>query len=410
MKNNKKITIILSIIGTLIILMGSVYAFFTYSKSANAFTLTSNSITATFTSGNNQINFNNAYPISDEYALQNIDKLDYIDFTVSGNVSNNSEAVGYEIFLTEANGNTLSSNYVKLYLTDNNNNQIVEPSLYSSLNLTTYPNEPTGKVIYKTKTKGETKQYRLYCWLDKDFEDNSISRTFSFYVNLYAYNDNIDNLYTVTFDANGGDVDIDSKEVIYHENYGKLPTPEREGYTFLGWNGKNMLNKKDSLIEGIRNETETIEWYSTAFDNSWVVNTLKPTFEYTISYSIKCIDIPYHTNTYSNNLGFYLFNRTSSSIRWMMTYYIQKDESLEYNNTFITPSDVNDSSANYNVIVYTNLYLDNEQTVISKVKFSNIQLEEGSEATEYEPYYITSDTKVVQNKDHTLKAIWKENE
>ena len=221
MKNNKKITIILSIIGTLIILMGSVYAFFTYSKSANAFTLTSNSITATFTSGNNQINFNNAYPISDEYALQNIDKLDYIDFTVSGNVSNNSEAVGYEIFLTEANGNTLSSNYVKLYLTDNNNNQIVEPSLYSSLNLTTYPNEPTGKVIYKTKTKGETKQYRLYCWLDKDFEDNSISRTFSFYVNLYAYNDNIDNLYTVTFDANGGDVDIDSKEVIYHENYGK---------------------------------------------------------------------------------------------------------------------------------------------------------------------------------------------
>ena len=168
-----------------------------------------------------------------------------------------------------------------------------------------------------------------------------------------------------------------------------------------------MLNKKDSLIEGIRNETETIEWYSTAFDNSWVVNTLKPTFEYTISYSIKCIDIPYHTNTYSNNLGFYLFNRTSSSIRWMMTYYIQKDESLEYNNTFITPSDVNDSSANYNVIVYTNLYLDNEQTVISKVKFSNIQLEEGSEATEYEPYYITSDTKVVQNKDHTLKAIWK---
>ena len=28
---------------------------------------------------------------------------------------------------------------------------------------------------------------------------------------------------------------------------------------------------------------------------------------------------------------------------------------------------------------------------------------------QYEPYYITSDTRVVQNQDHTLKAIWKEN-
>ena len=36
-----------------------------------------------------------------------------------------------------------------------------------------------------------------------------------------------------------------------------------------------------------------------------------------------------------------------------------------------------------------------------------LQIEKGDTATEYEPYYITSDTKVVQNKDHTLKAIWK---
>ena len=34
---------------------------------------------------------------------------------------------------------------------------------------------------------------------------------------------------------------------------------------------------------------------------------------------------------------------------------------------------------------------------------------EGSTATEYEPYYITSDTTVVQAKDHTLKAIWRQN-
>jgi len=37
-----------------------------------------------------------------------------------------------------------------------------------------------------------------------------------------------------------------------------------------------------------------------------------------------------------------------------------------------------------------------------------VQLEEGDTATEYEPYYITNDTKVVRHEDHTLKAIWEE--
>lgn len=41
------------------------------------------------------------------------------------------------------------------------------------------------------------------------------------------------------------------------------------------------------------------------------------------------------------------------------------------------------------------------------VQFSKIQLEEGSVATDYEPYKIEDTTQVVQNKNHTLKAIWK---
>ena len=43
------------------------------------------------------------------------------------------------------------------------------------------------------------------------------------------------NNYTVTFDANGGTVDITSKQVTYDSTYGTLPTPTRTGYTFEGW-------------------------------------------------------------------------------------------------------------------------------------------------------------------------------
>jgi len=42
------------------------------------------------------------------------------------------------------------------------------------------------------------------------------------------------NLYTVTFDANGGVCDESSKTVTYDESY-TLPSPSRTGYTFAGW-------------------------------------------------------------------------------------------------------------------------------------------------------------------------------
>ena len=102
----KKITIIFSILFMVIILLGSTYAFFTYSKSVSAFTLTSNRIKAEFVEGTNSINITNAYPISDEFALANLDKLSYLDFTVSSEISNEDQAVTYEIYLTEDTNNT----------------------------------------------------------------------------------------------------------------------------------------------------------------------------------------------------------------------------------------------------------------------------------------------------------------
>ena len=41
--------------------------------------------------------------------------------------------------------------------------------------------------------------------------------------------------YTVTFNANGGEVETTSKTVTYDSTYGTLPTPTRTGYTFKGW-------------------------------------------------------------------------------------------------------------------------------------------------------------------------------
>ena len=56
----------------------------------------------------------------------------------------------------------------------------------------------------------------------------------------------------VTFDPDGGTIpqgtkwtgsgNSATKEVTTGLTYGDLPTPTKEGYTFKGWNGKNMFN------------------------------------------------------------------------------------------------------------------------------------------------------------------------
>jgi uncharacterized repeat protein (TIGR02543 family) len=43
------------------------------------------------------------------------------------------------------------------------------------------------------------------------------------------------NEYTVTFDAQDGEVEPASKSVTYDANYGGLPTPTKTGHTFQGW-------------------------------------------------------------------------------------------------------------------------------------------------------------------------------
>lgn len=43
------------------------------------------------------------------------------------------------------------------------------------------------------------------------------------------------NSYTLTFNANGGNVSENSRKVNYGSQYGTLPIPTRNNYTFLGW-------------------------------------------------------------------------------------------------------------------------------------------------------------------------------
>ena len=252
---------------------------------------------------------------------------------------------------------------------------------------------------------------KLKIKISKDSTYNKYNYIVEFNNNGYTLSDTDKycNSYTVTFDANGGNLSTDSKKVFYHSTYGELPTPTRDGYTFLGWNGKNLLNKNESALVGIKIESSLSGWAYVAFENSWVNSILNPSTIYSISYNVECTNVPDYDSKYEHGYGFFrLYDFSSKNgVRLGQSQYLGKGDKIHISESFTAPSNLYD--ANYKLIIYTNRYLKDNNGVLGSMIFSNIQLEKGSTATEYEPYYITPSTTVVQDHNHTLTAIWQAN-
>ena len=69
--------------------------------------------------------------------------------------------------------------------------------------------------------------------------------------------------YLINFDANGGEVAVLSKTVVYGSIYGALPVPERDGYDFAGWytartSGTEIT--KESRVQETKSHTLYAHW------------------------------------------------------------------------------------------------------------------------------------------------------
>lgn len=71
------------------------------------------------------------------------------------------------------------------------------------------------------------------------------------------------NVYTITFDANGGRTDIAEKEVTYSESYGELPVPVLPEAEFLGWYTEaegGTLVTAETIVEIPEDQTLYAHW------------------------------------------------------------------------------------------------------------------------------------------------------
>ena len=211
------------------------------------------------------------------------------------------------------------------------------------------------------------------------------------------------NIYIVTFDPTLGQIDQTSKQVKYNEPYGELPTPTREGYTFKGWRGKNAFNPQDFYNIGKN--------YGVELENN----------------SIILSQYPYQENYTKMNLVLKNNTQYTLSYNWLVTQITQGERIKSGLN--IGCDDGTTAVSNGLVAVGGALDASGFKTLTSgesknlsfvrsagwqwsgTMKLSNIQLEEGTEATQYEPYQeYTSDTIVTRQENHTLYAMWEKKE
>ena len=196
--NNKKVRVsVLGILGIVLATIGVTYAFFSYSKTGTKENvIKTGAITFLYTEVDgigNGLGINDAMPMTD---AQGKAQSNYFDFKITSKKNNNYK-IPYTVTARMSNQSDDIGSVVKVYLTDDNNNEIEAPKLYSGL--TQYTNSSidvsgyTEKIIYQgnvpVSSTNYEKNFRLRMWIDEnaDYLANDYNnKTFVLTVNVYA--------------------------------------------------------------------------------------------------------------------------------------------------------------------------------------------------------------------------------
>ena len=209
-------------------------------------------------------------------------------------------------------------------------------------------------------------------------------------------------LIDVTFDANGGNVSIPSKQVMVGNKYGTLPTPTRAGYTFTNWAyGVPVIGMTYNA------------WVTSLASTDFITTNLKPSTEYKVEYDIvlnEAIPSGYSASqtdqwgnlglrsgtssyTYSFVRGGTLYDKSGSNYTVGNTYHIS--------GTYTTPSDLSTAV----MIFYTARCENSGSGYVINGTIKNVVFYEST----YTYGYVKSDTTNKLTSNHTLKAIWQKN-
>ncbi len=199
--SNSSKQILISILGVAILIVAVVgisFAAFTYARTGTTTnTITTGTITMSYTEGKNGITLTDALPITDDAGKALSAEGQYFDFTVNAKiVGKGTTKIDYVITATEVT-TSLPSTGVKAYLTSNTDATVeLAPTIVSTLPLTESGNSagaPVGEHILKSgsisttdNSVNETTTYRLRMWVDQNYQAPSTQQVYSIKVNVYG--------------------------------------------------------------------------------------------------------------------------------------------------------------------------------------------------------------------------------
>ena len=192
--NNSSKQILLSVLGVAILVVAVVgisFAAFSFTKEGKVENvITTGTITMSYTEPTNGINLTNALPISDTAGKALSGDNNTFDFTVGASVSGTTE-INYVITAIKGDDCTITDSGVKVYLTDQDDSQILAPTKVSALTKTAASNNagaPADQFILKTGTYSATStdSYRLRMWVADDYTAPATAEKYVLKVNVYG--------------------------------------------------------------------------------------------------------------------------------------------------------------------------------------------------------------------------------
>ena len=196
MKKKENIIIIVVLVVMILAIVGVSYAAFSYSGlGSKVNSITTGSITMTYTETDNTISLNGALPTTDATGKKRLTDGEYFDFTVSSNIVGDVN-INYEISAKDVTTSErkIDGSNIKLYLTrltDDGEEELMTPETYNEeASANSYTGRPSGEMSLYTSSmsSSESNKYRLRMWVDEDYnpQGDGGNLTFSVQINVYG--------------------------------------------------------------------------------------------------------------------------------------------------------------------------------------------------------------------------------
>ena len=278
MKKRENIIIIVVLIVMVIAIIGVSYAVFNYSAlGTKVNTITTGSITMSYTEKSNTISLTGALPTTDKTGMVRLNPGEYFDFTVSSKISGNVN-INYEITakdVTDSETRKIDGKYIKLYLTklndDGTEEGLMAPETYNEESTSNdYTGRPAGEMSLYTSSmsSSESNTYRLRMYVTEEYnpQGDGGNLQFSVKVNIYGKDGETMNIAdTLLMDKANNINKTDPKETFIT---GENPN------NYIWYSGKLWravaIDPSDNSVKMITEETVTAIAYNESGNNNYI--------------------------------------------------------------------------------------------------------------------------------------------